>query len=421
MVRDQAHNHIQSTNANRNSEYDEEELDRTEDELDYEDQEPDNSNVMFANQQNHRQRQQGMRQGLLKTTSINKSASTSSIHTSHISPHVSSNTKIATPITAPNRSREFEDHKQTFVNVNPPVSNRSQVIKNQHQTSEQTKLKPCNSASGHTVFSSSAIKSPQGTKEGILVNKNIHNNHLNNQKVLSKSPCSVNSLFSATNKNHLFLTKESPKKQKSKVQKILDTQAKDQVKQTSKANSDIIVNGGTQVLKPEFDISKRKYLVGLNMFNRKPEKGINYLIEEKFLDRSSKSIAEFLFNRNCLSKQMIGDYISNTQDKFIYQVLNDFIQLIDLRALPVDEALRKFQTHFRMPGESQKIEHLINVFALRYIECNQLECESFFNCADETINVLSYAIILLNTSIHNPNVKANERMKFDQFCKYINS
>lgn len=419
-MRDQARNHNQSKNANRNSEYDEEELDRTEDELDYEDQEQYDTNVSFVNQQqHHRQRQNANRRGLLKTASINKSASTSSIHTAHLSPHVSSNTKTVTPVTAPlNRSREFEDHRQ-----NPPVSNRSQVIKNQHQTSEQAvKLKSCNIASGHTVFSSSAIKSPHGIKEGPLINKNIHNNHLNNQKVLSKSPCSVNSLFTATNKNHMFLTKESPKKQKSKVQKILETQTKEQIKQTSKAiNSDIIVNGGTQnhVVKPDFDVSKRKYLVGLNLFNRKPEKGINYLIEEKFLDPSSKNIAEFLFNRNCLSKQIIGDYISNTQDKFIFQVLNDFIQMIDLRALPVDEALRKFQTHFRMPGESQKIEHLINVFALRYIECNQIECESFFNCADETINVLSYAIILLNTSIHNPNVKANERMKFEQFCKYL--
>ncbi len=54
---------------------------------------------------------------------------------------------------------------------------------------------------------------------------------------------------------------------------------------------------------------------------RKPEKGINYLIEENFLERNPRVIAEFLFNRNCISKQMIGDYISNIQDKFIRLVL----------------------------------------------------------------------------------------------------
>jgi IQ motif/SEC7 domain-containing protein len=87
-----------------------------------------------------------------------------------------------------------------------------------------------------------------------------------------------------------------------------------------------------------------------------------------------------------------------------------------LKSLLVDEALRKFQTYFRMPGESQKIEYLLNAFSLRYIESNSLECEKIFNCAEETINVLAYAIILLNTSIHNPNVKQNEKIKFDQFC-----
>lgn len=94
------------------------------------------------------------------------------------------------------------------------------------------------------------------------------------------------------------------------------------------------------------DINKHKYLVGLNLFNRfniffllfyfnsffidsfvfavfkrKPERGINYLIEEKFLERNPRFIAEFLFNRNCVSKQMIGEYISNTQDKLIRAVL----------------------------------------------------------------------------------------------------
>ena len=40
-----------------------------------------------------------------------------------------------------------------------------------------------------------------------------------------------------------------------------------------------------------------------------------------------------------------------------------------------------------------------------------------FNCAEETVEVLAYAIILLNTSIHNPNVKQSEKMKFEQFVK----
>ena len=35
----------------------------------------------------------------------------------------------------------------------------------------------------------------------------------------------------------------------------------------------------------------------------------------------------------------------------------------------------------------------------------------------DTIEVLSYAIILLNTTLHNPNVKMSDRMKFEQFAR----
>lgn len=141
------------------------------------------------------------------------------------------------------------------------------------------------------------------------------------------------------------------------------------------------------------------------------------MIKENFLDPSPRSIAEFLFNRNCLSKQMIGDYISNTQDRHIKSILNEYMSLIDLSNMPVDEALRKFQSHFRMPGEAQKIEHLTQKFSQRYIECNELECNRLFVSAENTLDVLAYAIIMLNTSIHNPNVKPTERMKFEQFVK----
>jgi IQ motif/SEC7 domain-containing protein len=76
-----------------------------------------------------------------------------------------------------------------------------------------------------------------------------------------------------------------------------------------------------------------------------------------------------------------------------------------------------FYKNLNFKGEAQKIEHLTHSFASRYIECNKQECKRLFKCAEETIEVLAYAIILLNTSIHNPNVKLNEKMKFEQFLK----
>ena len=94
-------------------------------------------------------------------------------------------------------------------------------------------------------------------------------------------------------------------------------------------------------------IRKRHYRTGLNIFNKKPEKGISYLIAKGFLDNSPAAVARFLITRKGLSKQMIGDYLGNISKPFNMAVLNSFANEIDLSNTQIDVALRKFQTYFR--------------------------------------------------------------------------
>lgn len=80
-------------------------------------------------------------------------------------------------------------------------------------------------------------------------------------------------------------------------------------------------------------------------------------------------------------------------------------------------ALRKFQTHFRMPGEAQKIERLMQVFAQRYCQCNR---DIVAKLRDpETIFVLAFAIIMLNTDLHTASMKQEKRMKLEDFIKNL--
>jgi len=51
---------------------------------------------------------------------------------------------------------------------------------------------------------------------------------------------------------------------------------------------------------------------------------------------------------------MIGEYLGNISHAFNMAVLKCFASGIDLSKLTVDEALRKFQSYFRFPGEAQK-------------------------------------------------------------------
>jgi len=164
-------------------------------------------------------------------------------------------------------------------------------------------------------------------------------------------------------------------------------------------------------------IRKRHYRTGLNIFNKKPEKGIGYLISKGFLDNSPAAVARFLITRKGLSKQMIGEYLGNISNQFNMAVLNCFANEIDLAGAQIDNALRKFQTYFRMPGEAQKIERLMEVFSQRYCNCNP-GVLSKLNSAD-TIFILAFAIILLNTDLHTPSLKPEKKMKPEDFVRNL--
>lgn len=117
-------------------------------------------------------------------------------------------------------------------------------------------------------------------------------------------------------------------------------------------------------------IRKRQYRIGLNLFNKKPEKGIAYLMHKNFLENSPHAVAKFLISRKGLSRQMIGEYLGNLQQSFNMAVLEYFAEEMDFSGLAIDVALKKFQGYFRMPGEAQKIERLMEVFSHRYGVCN---------------------------------------------------
>eukprot|EP00096_Caligus_rogercresseyi_P015857 TRINITY_DN833_c1_g1_i1.p1 TRINITY_DN833_c1_g1~~TRINITY_DN833_c1_g1_i1.p1 ORF type:complete len:759 (-),score=278.61 TRINITY_DN833_c1_g1_i1:190-2466(-) len=164
-------------------------------------------------------------------------------------------------------------------------------------------------------------------------------------------------------------------------------------------------------------IRKRHYRTGLNIFNKKPEKGISYLIRRGFLENSPQAVARFLITRKGLSKQMIGEYLGNLMYSFNMAVLACFAGEMDFSGLSLDVALRKFQTYFRMPGEAQKIERLMEIFSGRYLASNP-EVASRLHSSD-TIFILAFAIILLNTDLHTPNIKPEKRMKLEDFTKNL--
>ncbi|XP_076329707.1 cytohesin-1-like isoform X3 [Tachypleus tridentatus] len=147
--------------------------------------------------------------------------------------------------------------------------------------------------------------------------------------------------------------------------------------------------------------------IGKKKFNMDPKKGIEYLIEHGLLQNTPENVSQFLYKGEGLNKTAIGEYLGERND-FNMKVLDAFVELHDFTDLILVQALRQFLWSFRLPGEAQKIDRMMEKFAQRYC---QLNTDVFSNI--DTCYVLSFAIIMLNTSLHNPSVK--EKPSVEQF------
>lgn len=92
---------------------------------------------------------------------------------------------------------------------------------------------------------------------------------------------------------------------------------------------------------------------------------------------------------------------------------------IDLSGMQIDVAIRKFVTCFKLPGEAQKIDRLMSAFSERYCRCNRDVASRFDN--QDTVFLLAFAIIMLNSDLHNPSLKDENRMTLEQFITNFRS
>lgn len=167
---------------------------------------------------------------------------------------------------------------------------------------------------------------------------------------------------------------------------------------------------------------KTEFIKCAAKFNEKPKKGIPLLIEKGFIESDSeKDLAKFLFENNSrVNKKTIGLLLCDPKK---VTLLKSFIDLFDFKGLRVDEAIRILLTKFRLPGESQQIERIIEAFSSRYVESQEYESSDITEKGvddpttvqpdADSVFILSYSIIMLNTDLHNPQVK--EHMSYEDY------
>ncbi|KAJ8774646.1 hypothetical protein K2173_017092 [Erythroxylum novogranatense] len=156
---------------------------------------------------------------------------------------------------------------------------------------------------------------------------------------------------------------------------------------------------------------KRRLMIGADHFNRDPKKGLEFLQGTHLLPDKldPQSVACFFRYTAGLDKNLVGDFLGN-HDEFCVQVLHEFAGTFDFQDMNLDTALRLFLETFRLPGESQKIQRVLEAFSERYYE----QSPHVLANKDAAL-LLSYSLIMLNTDQHNVQVK--KKMTEEDFIR----
>ena len=176
-----------------------------------------------------------------------------------------------------------------------------------------------------------------------------------------------------------------------------------------------IVQGYPDTVQLREQRSRKKVIIrGATKFNENPKGGITYLADQGIIDNPDDpvSVSNFLKGTARISKKVLGEFLSKRSNEAL---LGAFLDQFDFAGKRLDEALREMLETFRLPGESPLIERIVNTFSEKY--CAQQAAGDVTE--KDAAYILTYAVIMLNTDQHNPNVKAQNRMDQPAFAKNL--
>lgn len=187
---------------------------------------------------------------------------------------------------------------------------------------------------------------------------------------------------------------------------------------------------------------KRLMRRAAHLFNEKSTKGIQFLVTSGLVPTpvTPASVASFLRNALVvgLDKKAVGAYLGEVgkapvagksppsweRDWFHKDVLSAYCSLFRFERQTLLDGLRMFLASFRLPGEAQQIDRILQAFAescgCSCDESSQGRLKLFSpdpKKASDAAYLLSFSIIMLNTDQHNDNIRGDRRMKMEDFVK----
>lgn len=148
------------------------------------------------------------------------------------------------------------------------------------------------------------------------------------------------------------------------------------------------------------------------LFNSKPKKGLQALIDKGVITKNPTDIVKFLHEADNVDKTSIGELLGEEEFHDIRQAFTDYIHFDGMDFIT---ALRAYLSTFRLPGEAQKIDRLMDCFAERFYNVSA-DAKNIFADRDACY-ILAFAVIMLNTDAHNPAIKKQNKMTKIQFIQ----
>lgn len=142
-------------------------------------------------------------------------------------------------------------------------------------------------------------------------------------------------------------------------------------------------------------------------FNVDPSLALTYLSETESLNPEDPAEIAVFLKTPGLSKSAIGQFLGSRKE-LNATVLKEYLNLFDFTASNIVNSLRNFLSGFRIPGEGQVVDRLMESFAEKYSRDNP----AAFATADSAF-LLAFGVILLQTDLHNPSVV--QKMTLNKF------
>lgn len=137
-------------------------------------------------------------------------------------------------------------------------------------------------------------------------------------------------------------------------------------------------------------------------FNFKWKNGIKFLIAQKLVadpeqdyKEHTKGIVAFLKTSTALDKTVIGEFlgVDATLNK---DCLKEYISQYDLKDMPFVESLRTILLGFRLPGEGQIVDRIMEIFGEKFVGDNPRGSDGVQGeMSAECVFLLSYATMMM--------------------------